>query len=100
MTRYQLERNITGPQDSVNALEFSSDGRYLATASEDGVLLVFSTANGKEFKRFVDCSPITALAWHPKFPKTLLSGHRSGDIHTICFQKALVGFYVINFIHD
>jgi WD40 repeat protein len=90
MAKYRFERAIQGHSGLINALQFSPDGQYLASGGEDGLLLVTDITTGTVVRKFEDCSPVTALVWHPRFPKTIISGHSSGDVHTICFDQALV----------
>ncbi|KAF9641846.1 WD40 repeat-like protein, partial [Thelephora ganbajun] len=80
----------TGHSNSVVALQFSPDGKFLASGSGDGVLMVFSTSTWKPIKHYVDASPITAVIWHPTFSKTLICGYRSGDVHTVNFESHLL----------
>jgi COMPASS component SWD3 len=85
---YTLDTTLpSGHSNSIIALQFSPDGKFLASGSGDGVLMVFSTLTWKPVKRYLDASPLTALIWHPTFPKTLICGYRSGDIHTINFES-------------
>ncbi|KAF9652253.1 YVTN repeat-like/Quino protein amine dehydrogenase [Thelephora ganbajun] len=89
--RYTLDTTLpTGHSNSVVALRFSPDGKFLASGSGDGILIVFSTLTWKPVKRYVDTSPITAIIWHPTFPKTLICGYRSGDVHTVNFESHLL----------
>ena len=89
--RYNLETTLpTGHSNSIVALQFSPDGKFLASGSGDGVLIVFSTSTWKPIKRFVDASSLTAVTWHPTFPKTLICGYRSGDVHTVNFESHLL----------
>ena len=95
--RYTLDTTLpTGHSDSIVSLQFSPDGKFLASGSGDGVLMVFSTSTWKPIKRYVDASPVTAVIWHPTFPKTLICGYRSGDVHTMNFEThSLVSPHII-----
>lgn len=87
-SRYNL--NITlpsGHSNGITALQFSPEGRFLASGSGDGILLVFSTSTWKPVKRFVDASSVNTLVWHPTIPKTIISGCASGDVHTTLFES-------------
>jgi len=84
--RYKLKVTLRHHTETITALQFSPSGDFLASGSENGVVLVFSTGSWKPVKRFIDASPVTALVWHPLFPKTILCGFDSGDIHTACFE--------------
>lgn len=89
--RYTLDTTLpTGHSNSIVVLQFSPDGKFLASGSGDGILMVFSTSTWKPIKRFIDVSPLTAVIWHPTFPKTLLCGYRSGDVHTVNFESHLL----------
>ena len=86
--RFSLDVTLpSGHTNDITVLQFSPDGRFLASGSGDGVLLVFSTSSWKPVKRFVDASSINALVWHPVMPKTVICGYASGDIHTTCFES-------------
>lgn len=88
MGRYSLDITLpSGHTNGITALEFSPDGRFLASGSGDGVLLVFSTSTWKPVRRFVDASSVNALVWHPVMPKTLIAGYASGDVHTALFAS-------------
>ena len=84
--RYVEESTLSGHSDTVIAVAFSPDARYLASASEDGVILVFSTTSWKPIRRFVDVSPASALIWHPTFKNTIICGFKNGDVLTFCFE--------------
>ncbi|KAF9642842.1 hypothetical protein BDM02DRAFT_3132826 [Thelephora ganbajun] len=81
--RYEHEMTITGLKESVLALEFSPDGKALASGCEDGSVTVFSTSDWKPLHTFADASPSTSLAWHPQIEGLLFCGFKSGDVHTI-----------------
>ena len=86
--RYSLDRTLpSGHTSDITALQFSPDGKFLASGSGDGVLLVFSTSDWEPVKRFVDVSSLNTLVWHPAIPKTLICGYASGDVHTTFFES-------------
>ena len=86
--RYTLDITLpSGHTNDITVLQFSPDGKFLASGSGDGVLLVFSTSSWKPVKQFVDASSVNALTWHPTIPKTLICGHASGDVHTTRFES-------------
>lgn len=87
---YLHETTLRGPEESVTAMEFSPDGRFLASGSEDGLLLIFSTLDWKLIRQFVDVSPLTSLAWHPILRGRIFCGFKSGDIHTMQFSPPKV----------
>lgn len=87
---YDLETSLPGHIDSINALQFSSAGGYLASSGQDGQLFIFSTKTWKPVRKYANASPLTALVWHPTFPKTVICGFASGDLVTICFDGTQV----------
>lgn len=87
-SRYSLDITLpSGHANGITALQFSPDGKFLASGSGDGVLLVFSTSTWKPVKQFVDASSVSTLVWHPTIPKTIISGYASGDVHTTRFES-------------
>ena len=83
---YHLATSLSGHIDSINALEFSPGGKHLASAGQDGKLLIFSSKTWGLVKKYVGSSPLTAIAWHPTFPMTVICGFASGDLITISFD--------------
>lgn len=97
--RYSLGITLTsGHTNDITVLQFSPDGKFLASGSGDGVLMVFSTSTWKPVKRFVDVSSPNALVWHPVMPKTLICGYASGDIHTTVFESHQLVRFLSGFI--
>ena len=97
-SRYSLDITLpSGHTNSITVLQFSPDGKFLASGSGDSVLLVFSTSTWKPVKQFVDASSINALVWHLVIPKTLLCGYASGDVHTARFESHDL---VLNLVHS
>lgn len=85
---YTLISTLGGHNDSINATQFSPNGTYLASGSEDGSLLIHPVGEWKPLLRFVDVSPITSLVWHPILGRLLFCGCRSGDVHVIRFSAS------------
>jgi len=81
--RYKHEITVTGLNESISALEFSPDGKFLASGCEDGSVVVFSTLDWKSLYTFADVSPSTSLTWHPRVEGLLFCGFKSGDVHTL-----------------
>lgn len=85
---YVREETLGDHEDSVTTIEFSPDGRFMASGSEDGLLLIYSTIDWKPIRRFVDASPLTSLAWDLLSGRHLFCGFKSGDVHTIQFDPS------------
>ena len=83
---YVEETTLSGHLTTIMTIAFSPDTRYLASASEDGVILVFSTNSWKPIGHFVNVSPVSALIWHPTFLNTIICGLKNGDVLTFCFE--------------
>ncbi|KAK6996754.1 WD40-repeat-containing domain protein [Favolaschia claudopus] len=64
-TAFQHIKEISGHLDSINAIEFSSDGKLLASGGDDGQLLIISAQNWKVIKTYDAGESIRAIAWHP-----------------------------------
>lgn len=89
---YEPVTTLSGHRDTVTALEFSPDGNFLASGGQDGVLLIFSTSDWRLIHKFVDASPVSALLWHPVLEGHLFCGLKSGDVHTLRLNRAMVNF--------
>ena len=75
---------------AITALEFSPDGKFLASGGDDGAILIFSTSSWMPVKRYLDVSPVRALVWDHKKNYLLLSGHQSGDVHVVTMDRSMV----------
>ncbi|KAF9787389.1 WD40-repeat-containing domain protein [Thelephora terrestris] len=84
-----LTTTLEGHTSAVTVVEFSPDGKFLASAGDDGVVLIFSTSSWTPMHRFLDVSPVTVLAWHQKRRYLLLCGHQSGDLHFLTMSKSM-----------
>lgn len=80
---YKHKTSLHGHSGPITALSFSLDGKYLATGSENGTLIIYGTMNWLPLMRFVDLSPLTSLTWHPFKKRILFCGFASGDVHTL-----------------
>jgi len=87
---YELDVTLTGHTGTVTTLQFSPDCKFLASGSNHGVLLIFSTSSWRPLKRLVDVSPITTIVWHDTERYLLLCGCESGDLHFVNLTKSLV----------
>ena len=87
---YKLEFTLTGHTGTITALEFSPDSRFLASGSNHGVLLLFSTSTWRPLKRLIDASPITTIVWHSENRYLLLCGCESGDLYFLSLKESLV----------
>ena len=61
----EVTKTLSGPEDSVNRLAFSSDGRMLAGAEEDGTIRIWNVASGRSEKTLTALTEITALVFAP-----------------------------------
>ena len=89
-SQFILETTLSHNTDSIAVLQFSPNGNYLASGSDNGVILIYCTSSWKPMRRFIDASPVTALLWHRKARNVLLCGHGSGDLHLVDVRKSKV----------
>ncbi len=79
--RYAPLRTLSVPTDSVNCLQFSADGKWLAVGGDDGRLTIFdSQSYGCPEMVIVAAAPVTAILWHPSRPYSLFVGQSDGDL--------------------
>ena len=78
--------------EAITALEFSPDGKFLASGGDDGAIFVFSTSSWVPVKRYLDVSPVSVLVWDCRRRYLLLSGHQSGDVHVMTMDRSMVCF--------
>ncbi|KAF9781592.1 hypothetical protein BJ322DRAFT_1111517 [Thelephora terrestris] len=58
---YSTEAILKGHTSSIVALEFSPDGKFLASGAKNGVVLIFSTSSWVSLGNFIDASPISVV---------------------------------------
>ena len=90
---FSVHTTLDGHGATITAMEFSPDGRFLASAGDDGVVLIFSTLSWTPECRFVDVSPVSVLRWHRKKDKLLFCGHRNGDLHVLTMSESMVSIH-------
>ena len=71
---------LEGHQDSVCGLAFSCTGEYLATVDMNGIIKVWSTANGQIVKSLEGPEEPEWIRWHNKVQYTLLYKQCMNDV--------------------
>ncbi|KAF9642820.1 WD40 repeat-like protein, partial [Thelephora ganbajun] len=84
-----LQTTLEGHTAAITVVVFSPDGRFLASAGDDGIVLIFSTSSWTPVCRFLDVSPVSVLVWHQKSRYLLFCGHQSGDLHILTMSKSM-----------
>lgn len=54
-----------GHNSGVNCVQFSPDGRWFCSGSEDSTVRIFDITSGKQISQLVTNSPVKAVAFHP-----------------------------------
>lgn len=87
---YTTKTILKGHTSSIVALEFSPDGKLLASGADNGVVLIFSTSSWMPLNHFVDTSPVSVMMWYVGRRYLLLCGHQSGDLHLLTLTGTVV----------
>lgn len=78
---YTLLRTLEGFEDSVNCLQFNSQGEWLAAGGDDGRFTIFNIQGGdKAYISLVAPTPVTSLLWHPVETDSIFVGYSNGAI--------------------
>lgn len=59
---------LTGHQDRINAVAYDSTGEWIASASDDRTVRLWSAESGAQVSAIQLHSPGVALCWHPADP--------------------------------
>jgi WD40 repeat protein/tRNA A-37 threonylcarbamoyl transferase component Bud32 len=81
------QKPLSLPQDNVVALAFSpSDGKYLATASDEGTAQVWGTANGGKVVTIPQGNSLVDIAFSPANDNYLVTASADGTIQLTKWQ--------------
>lgn len=79
----------SGHQQEVCGLKYSSDGKQLASGSNDNTCKVWDVAGGSIVHTFTDSiAAVKAVAWCPYQPHTLATGSGTADRHIRLYNTA------------
>ena len=90
LNKLSSQTTLEGHTAAITVMEFSADSRFLATAADNGAVLIFSTSSWTPVCRFLNVSPVSVLVWHQKRRYLLFCGHQSGDLHVLTMSKSMV----------
>jgi WD40 repeat protein len=71
---YTFLCTLSGYNNAIKALAFSSTGKFLATGGEDGIILIWDPKAGQLLKSIDVRSPVLCLEWDPIRRKQLFFG--------------------------
>ncbi|KAF8228590.1 hypothetical protein L208DRAFT_1290739 [Tricholoma matsutake] len=86
---FKHTNNLESCKSPIHALEFSLDGKYIASGDDNYILMVCGIVfllQWKEIRRYKTGDMICALAWHPTVPGALVVGSANGDLNKICLS--------------
>ncbi|PBK87386.1 hypothetical protein ARMGADRAFT_1034952 [Armillaria gallica] len=83
MPNYRLLKRFKGLHlDSINAIAFSPDGSMMASADDQGKIIVTLTVNGRNVNTIsIAGASVTVLRWYSNDSALLFAGLRSGKLY-------------------
>ena len=88
--QYSLRRTLRGLEDSVNCLQFSPDGQWLAAGGDDGRLAIYDYQHQDIADiEFIASVPVTSLLWHPSHQFSIFVGYSNGDLYLYHIRKSV-----------
>jgi WD40 repeat protein len=70
---------VNASDQALRALDYSPEGRRVATAGDDGIIRIWDAATGKILQTFQDGHSISCVAFHPRSP-WVASGSSRGTV--------------------
>ncbi|KAJ6454034.1 hypothetical protein C8R47DRAFT_1228852 [Mycena vitilis] len=81
---------LHGHVDNVHSMDFSADGKSLASGGDDARVIIFDTASWRAKKIYTVVAPVRAVVWHPAHRGAISVGLKNGIIHTIQTKNDLM----------
>ena len=93
---YKLETTLSHHGGPITVLQFSLGGEYLASGSDNSVILVYSTSSWKLIRRFVDASLVSVTGGKGSITQWVHAEYMEGS-ETICptFTQWVRGGYFL-----
>lgn len=92
---YSPAKTLHGPAGGVNFLEFSPNGRYLASGSEDGFLHIFDHKSDLDTSKLaIECRyPVSAMVWDGSETETFFVGFANGRVVLVIMPEITGSIY-------
>lgn len=92
---YSPVKTLYGPTRGVNFLQFSPDGRYLASGSEDGFLHIFDYKSDLSTSKLaIYCRyPVSAIDWDGSTVETFFVGFANGRVVQVILPEVTGTIY-------
>jgi WD40 repeat protein len=80
---FQHRKTLKVHSDNVNTIVFSTDGKFLATGGDDGLICIVNMQSLEVVRKFKAVSPVRAIVWHPDSSNVIIAGLKNGVVNTI-----------------